>query len=50
MSAFVIAVDDPRVADVYAMGFTACGPFDNYSLSPSSTFMTLTLASAELPR
>ena len=33
-----------------AMGFTACGPFDNYSLSPSSTFMTLTLASAELPR
>ena len=33
-----------------AMGFTTCGPFDNYSLSPSSTFTTLTLASAELPR
>jgi putative acetyltransferase len=25
------------------MGFTVCGPFDNYSMSPSSTFMTLTL-------
>ena len=75
MPPFVIAVDDPRTADVHALlerhlafakettpaedvhafgparalyaasGFTTCGPFDGYSPSGSSAFMTRMLDS-----
>ncbi len=34
----------PARALYEATGFTVCGPFDSYSLSPNSTFMTQTLA------
>jgi putative acetyltransferase len=38
-----MAAFEPARSLYAALGFAACGPFDGYSPSPSSAFMTLTL-------